>query len=107
MRNAELADLRGALVKLRGSLQSLRLADGDSLYVRRLMNDLDRFQLDMEVDVELEVELDVEDVTGAGMRLSAFHGSWGEREVVRISDGPYQHLPWQDADDEGIGGHRR
>ncbi|WP_327313037.1 hypothetical protein [Streptomyces sp. NBC_01235] len=95
MTNAELADLRGALVKLRGSLQSLRLADGDSPYVRRLMNDLDRFQLDME------------DVTGAGVRLSALHGSWCERDVVRINDGPYQHLPWQDADDEGIGGQRR
>ncbi|MFF4585746.1 hypothetical protein [Streptomyces sp. NPDC001388] len=95
MTNAELADLRGALVKLRGSLQSLRLTDGDSPYVRRLMNDLDRFQLDME------------DVTGAGVRLSALHGGRCERDVVRISDGPYQHLPWQDADDEGIGGHRR
>ncbi|MEU1518323.1 hypothetical protein ABZ490_40305 [Streptomyces sp. NPDC005811] len=105
MRNAELADLRGALVNLRGSLESLRRADGDSLYVRRLMNDLDRFQLDMEVDVDVDV--DVEDVAGVGMCLSALHGSWGEREVVRISDGPYQHLPWQDADDEGIGGHRR
>ncbi|KUN76463.1 hypothetical protein [Streptomyces griseoruber] len=95
MTNAELTDLRGALIKLRGSLESLRLADGDSPYVRRLMNDLDRFQLDME------------DVTGAGVRSSALYRSRRGREVVRISDGPYQHLPWQDADDEGIGGHRR
>ena len=95
MTNAELAELRGALVELRGSLESLRLADGDSPYVRRLMNDVDRFQLDME------------DVTGAGVVLPALHGRWCEREVVRISDGPYQHLPWQDADDEGIGGQRR
>lgn len=95
MTNAELADLRDALVKLRGSLESLRLANGDSPYVRRLMNDLDRFQLDME------------DVTGAGVRSSVLHGSRRGREVVRISDGPYGHLAWQDADDEGVGGHRR
>ncbi|KUO08226.1 hypothetical protein [Streptomyces sp. DSM 15324] len=95
MTNVELAHLRGALVELRCSLESLRLADGDSPYVRRLMNDLDRFQLDME------------DVSGAGVRTSALCGSRRGREVVRISDGPYHHVPWQDADDEGIGGHRR
>lgn len=95
MTNVELADLRDALVKLRGSLESLRLAYGDSPYVRRLMNDLDRFQLDME------------DVTGAGVRSSVRHGSRRGREVVPINDGPYAHLAWQDADDEGVGGHRR
>ncbi|WP_030946881.1 hypothetical protein [Streptomyces sp. NRRL S-646] len=95
MTNAELADLRDALIKLRGSLESLRLAKGDSPYVRRLMNDLDRFQLDME------------DVPGAGVHLSALHRSKSAREVVRIKDGPDAHLPWPDADDEGIGGHRR
>ncbi|GGS23840.1 hypothetical protein GCM10010269_73350 [Streptomyces humidus] len=95
MTNVGPADLRDALFRLRGSLESLRLAEGDSPYVRRLMNDLDRFQLDME------------DVTGAGVRSSALHGSGRGREVVRISDGPYRPLAWQDSDDEGIGGHRR
>ncbi|MBN0048518.1 hypothetical protein JS756_31360 [Streptomyces actuosus] len=95
--NAELADVRDALVRLRGSVESLRSADGDSCYVRRLMNDLERFQLDME------------DVAGTEPRVTAVRGSKATtaREVVPLHDGPYSHLSWPDADDEGIGGHRR
>ncbi|RDG31559.1 hypothetical protein [Streptomyces corynorhini] len=103
MTRAEFADVRGALLQLRGSLESLRIAEGDSPYVRRLMNDLDRFQLDME------------DVSGAGPgggspggpRSVVRQGVPGAREVVRIADGPEHHVPWHEADDEGIGGHRR
>ncbi|MER6129027.1 hypothetical protein ABT173_42010 [Streptomyces sp. NPDC001795] len=95
MMSAELADMRDALIKLRGSLESLRRAEGDSPYVRRLMNDLDRLQLDME------------DVSGARLPRAAMAGGTSAQKVVPVKDGPYHHLPWQDADDEGIGGHRR
>ncbi|MFD4576156.1 hypothetical protein ACFWNK_24015 [Streptomyces sp. NPDC058417] len=102
MTKTEFAEVRGALLRLRGSLESLRLAEGDSPYVRRLMNDLDRFQLDME------------DVSGGGPAGAAGgylravrHGVPVAREVVRISDGPEHPGTWPDADDEGIGGHRR
>ncbi|MGW2748805.1 hypothetical protein [Streptomyces sp. NPDC001450] len=101
MMNAELADMRDALVKLRSSVETLRLAEGDSPYVRRLTIDLDRFQLDME-DLS-------KPASGAGVRRTALlNGSTCARDqdLIRVDDGPYQHLPWQDADDEGIGGHR-
>ncbi|KUN79052.1 hypothetical protein AQJ66_29725 [Streptomyces bungoensis] len=95
MTSADLAEMRDALVTLRRSIESLRTADGESPYVRRLMNDLDRFQLDME------------DIRGTRFRVPAAHGAVGAREVIAVHDRPYHHQPWQDADDEGIGGHRR
>ncbi|KPI14702.1 hypothetical protein OK074_2246 [Actinobacteria bacterium OK074] len=95
MTSAELVDVRSALARLRAGLESLRQAEGDSPYVRRLVNDLDRFQLDME------------DMPRRRGRRAVPHARAGARNVVRIKDGPYHHVPWQDADDEGIGGHRR
>jgi hypothetical protein len=91
--SAKLAEVRSALARLHGSVESLRSADGDSPYIRRLMNDLDRFRVDME-----------------DLPVTAARKARGEaRELVPIPvhDSPLEHTPWPDADDEGIGGHRR
>ncbi|MGQ5633290.1 MULTISPECIES: hypothetical protein [unclassified Streptomyces] len=97
--SADLVEVRDALVRLRGSVESLRSAGGDSPYIRRLMNDLDRFQVDME------------DLPGAGLPVTAVRRVQGAaREMVPVPvvhDGRHPHAPWPDADDEGIGGHRR
>jgi hypothetical protein len=81
---------------LRQYVESLRVPDGDSVAVRRLMNDIDRLELDLR-DLRLPQD-------AAPPQPSPRKGG----EVIRVPDGavgdPGQ---WHGVDDEGIGGHRR
>jgi hypothetical protein len=118
---AELVEIRGALMKLRGALDALRLVQGDSPYVRRLANDLDRFQLDLEDDAESQGSLASMAASVATMTSMAVANIGRDaardpardcardaaRDVVRIKEASDHDVPWHDADDEGIGGHRR
>jgi hypothetical protein len=104
MMSAELVEIRKGLIKLRGSLNALRNGQGDSPYVRRLMNDLDRFELDME---DSESRKDLASVTGSVATLTQMAVANVARDAVRIQEGFDDNVAWHDADDEGIGGHRR
>ncbi|GHE42294.1 hypothetical protein [Streptomyces capitiformicae] len=114
---AELVEIRGALTKLRGALDALRLVQGDSPYVRRLANDLDRFQLDLEDDAESQGSLASMAASVATMTSMAVANIGRDaardvardaaRDVVLIKEASDHDAPWHDADDEGIGGHRR
>lgn len=95
MTSAELADMRGALTTLRNCLASLRLTGGESLHLLRLMNDVERLQVDLD---------DMAGSAKAGHMAQSPLGSFARDDVVYIADG---HMTWHDTDDEGIGGHRR
>ncbi|MEU1483955.1 hypothetical protein [Streptomyces sp. NPDC005752] len=81
---------------LRRYVESLQVSAGDSVAVRRLMNDIDRLELDLG-DLSLPQDAVLPQSTvGSGA------------EVIRVPDAavgdPGQ---WHGVDDEGIGGHRR
>ncbi|EGX61530.1 hypothetical protein SZN_02302 [Streptomyces zinciresistens K42] len=103
--SAELVEIRKAFMELSDSLKALRNVQGDSPYVRRLMNDLDRFQLDMEENPESRDQL--ASMTASVATLTQMAVANVARDVVRIQEGSDHNVAWRDADDEGIGGHRR
>ena len=97
MTSAEFAEVQLAIGRLRECVESLRAAEGDSLWIRRLLNDVDRLELDGE-DAVLRV----------GSNLSASVATPGSAlEAAFVPDDPYDRVLWQGADDEGIGGYRR
>ncbi|WP_447041089.1 hypothetical protein [Streptomyces sp. DSM 118878] len=102
--SAEIVEIRKALMKLRGSLNALRNGQGDSPYVRRLMNDVDRFELDLE---DPESRNAFASVTGSVATLTQMTVANVARDAVRIREGSDDTVVWHDADDEGIGGYRR
>ncbi len=91
-------------MKLRDSLHELRNGQGDSPYVRRLMNDLDRFELNME-DLKSRDQLASMNASVATLTQMAVENV--ARDVVRVQESFDHNVSWHDADDEGIGGHRR
>ncbi|MCI3934726.1 hypothetical protein [Streptomyces sp. AN091965] len=102
--SAELVEIRKSLMELRGSLNALRNGQGDSPYVRRLMNDLDRFELNME-DPESRDQL--ASMTASVATLTQMTVANVAHDVVRVQESFDHSVAWHDADDEGIGGHRR
>ncbi|MER7055099.1 MULTISPECIES: hypothetical protein [unclassified Streptomyces] len=91
MTNAQLTEMRHALNTLRICLNSLRTNDGTTPHLLRLVNDIDRLQVDLD------------DMAGPG-RPEPDPTRFASDDVVYIADG---HVIWHEADDEGIGGHRR
>lgn len=89
MPDTELAALQRAIGDLRQSLTQLRLRYGDTTAVRRIANDVDRLDIDA-------AELSALPIPRAA----------GEREMVVVSDTPYDPDLWRGADDEGVGGYR-
>lgn len=87
----EFAELHEAIGGLRRRVASLASQYGDSPTMRRIVNDIDR--LDIDVD---ELEL----TRGATPRRHS-------QEKIAIPDTEYGRDFWQDVDDEGVGGHSR
>jgi hypothetical protein len=87
----EFAELHEAIGGLRRRVTSLASQYGDSPTMRRIVNDIDR--LDIDID---ELEL----TRGVSPRQHA-------AEKIAIPDTEYGRDFWQDVDDEGVGGHSR
>jgi hypothetical protein len=92
MTTKEIAELQRAIGQLRHSVAALRPTYGDAPAVRRLVNDIERLDIDAAELAE----------PTAPVQPTA-----REREVVMVSDTPYDPTLWRDADDEGVGGYHR
>ena len=87
----EFAELHELIGGLRRRVTSLASHYGDSPTMRRIVNDIDRLDIDIE---ELELTRGV-----SPQRRTA--------EKIAIPDTDYGRDFWQDVDDEGVGGHSR
>lgn len=87
----EFAELHELIGGLRRCVTSLASQYGDSPAVRRIVNDIDRLDIDAE---EMELTRGV-----IRQRQSA--------EKIAIPDTQYDSDFWRDVDDEGVGGHSR
>ena len=83
-------ELQRLIADLRGSVTSLAATYGDCRATRRILNGIDRLEIDIE-------ELD----PARGGRPTA------PRQMIQIPDTEYDHHFWRDVDHEGIGGSRR
>ncbi|ACZ31230.1 hypothetical protein Xcel_2212 [Xylanimonas cellulosilytica DSM 15894] len=83
----EFAALRRSIDQLRQSVAGVRDAFGDAPEVRRLLNDLERLEID------------------AGELATATPRPAHVPDVVVVPDTPLDPSLWSDADDEGIGGY--
>jgi hypothetical protein len=95
MSKVETTDLERAIGQLRQCVGSLRSRYGDSAGVRRLVNDLER------------LDIDAADLAGRANRPTPpkpRQGDSGKPEVVVVPDTPYDPALWHGADDEGVGG---
>jgi hypothetical protein len=90
--NTEITEVQRIISVLRRKVASLRFRFGDVPDVRRLLNDLERLDIDV---AELQ------------SNRSRTRGSHQLAEVVVIPDTPYSADFWHGADDEGVGGYRR
>jgi hypothetical protein len=87
----EFAELHELIGGLRRCVASLASQYGDSPATRRILNDIDRLDIDAE---ELELTRGV-----SRQRHQA--------EKIAIPDTQYDSDFWRDVDDEGVGGHSR
>jgi|SRR6187399_228567 len=92
---AELAELRRTRGRLRRCVGELRSRYGDASAVRRLVDDVERLDIDAS---DLEAPIPNQHKPPAPIDRS---------EIVKIPDAPYDPSLWQGADDEGIGGYHR
>jgi hypothetical protein len=86
----EFSTLRRSIEQLRDSVAEVRSAFGDGPEVRRLVNDLERLEIDAG-------ELASRHATGQVRPDHAAH--------VVVPDTPLDETMWGDADDEGVGGY--
>ncbi|WP_197322071.1 hypothetical protein [Saccharomonospora sp. NB11] len=93
MSSAEMTELRRAIGQLRQCVGALRSRYGESPAVRRIVNDVDR------------LDIDAEDLAKLPPVPTQSTGS--PPEVVKIPDTPYDPALWKGADDEGVGGYQR
>jgi hypothetical protein len=92
MSTTELAELRRTIGQLRQCVGALRSRYGDASVVRRLVNDVERLDIDAG-DFDAPVPAQPKPIDRS--------------DVVKIPDGPYDPSLWQGADDEGVGGYQR
>ncbi|MDR7385658.1 hypothetical protein [Promicromonospora iranensis] len=92
MANTEFVTLRRSIEQLRQSVSGVRSAFGDAPEVRRLMNDLERLEIDA---AELASAEPLRQLTTPG-RVP---------EHVVVPDTPLDEAMFSDADDEGLGGY--
>ncbi|MEU4361087.1 hypothetical protein [Promicromonospora sp. NPDC023987] len=90
MTTTEFAMLRRSIEQLRQSVSGVRIAFGDGPEVRRLMNDLERLEIDA---TELA---SAEPLRPTNSRVP---------EHVVVPDTPLDEAMFSDADDEGLGGY--
>ncbi|MDV6014504.1 hypothetical protein [Haloechinothrix sp. LS1_15] len=93
MTQGEIAEFRRTLGELRQCVGALRSRYGDAPAVKRLVNDVERLDIDVEEFVEAEPDR-------ARPRVPT-----ARSEIVVVPDTPYDSSLWEDADDEGVGGY--
>lgn len=86
----DIDQLQRLIADLRGCVTSLAATNGDCRATRRILNGIDRLEIDIE---ELELAGDV--------------GPTVPRQMIQIPDTEYDHDFWRDVDHEGIGGQTR
>lgn len=86
----ELAELRRLVVRLRTRVGSLRSDGADTPAARRVVNSVERLEIDL-----------------AEFARSVRPAEVEPNAVVVVPDTPYDPAFWSGADDEGVGGHRR
>lgn len=92
MTTTEFATLRRSIEQLRQSVSGVRSAFGDAPEVRRLVNDLERLEIDA---AELASREPLPRMTVTGQLP----------EHVIVPDTPLDETMFSDADDEGLGGY--
>ena len=92
MSSAEMTELRRAIGRLRQCVGALRSRYGESPAVRRIVNDVDRLDIDV---------ADLAHLPPVPTQAS------GPPDVVKIPDTPYDPAFWKGANDEGVGGYQR
>ncbi|SFQ33895.1 hypothetical protein SAMN05421810_106190 [Amycolatopsis arida] len=94
MTATEITELRRTIGQLRQCVGALRARYGEAPAVRRLVNDVERLDIDAgELDETPPVPAQPKPVDRAN--------------VVVVPDTPYDPALWRDADDEGVGGYQR
>ncbi|MBK1786166.1 hypothetical protein [Prauserella cavernicola] len=91
MSTTELTELRRTIGQLRQCVGALRARYGEAPAVRRLVNDVERLDIDA-------IDLD---------QMAPVPAQAGPVDVVPVPDTPYDPALWEGADDEGVGGHQR
>ncbi|GAA1857405.1 hypothetical protein [Myceligenerans crystallogenes] len=89
MATAEYETLCRSIEQLRGSVAAVRATFGDGPEVRRLVNDLER------------LDIDAAELAGARPRAREAAG----RDTIYVPDSREDLTAWTDADDEGLGGY--
>ena len=92
MTSTEFATLRRSIEQLRASVAEVRTAFGDAPEVRRLVNDLER------------LEIDAGELASAQPVRPATTPSYVQDHVI-VPDTPHDQTMFSDADDEGLGGY--
>ncbi len=92
MPNSEITEVQRIVSVLRRKVASLRFHFGDVPDVRRLLNDVERLDID---------------ITELHGNTSRPRRTQNLVDVVMIPDAPYNPELWHGADDEGVGGYRR
>lgn len=92
MTTTEIAELRRNIGQLRQCVGTLRNRYGDAPAVRRLINDLERLNIDAD---------EFEGTQPVPVQQSKVDRS----DVVVVPDTPYDESLWAGADDEGVGGY--
>ncbi|MBO0610394.1 hypothetical protein [Myceligenerans salitolerans] len=90
MTTSEYATLRRSIEQLRRSVAEVRDTFGDGPQVRRLVNDLER------------LEIDASDLAAA---RPARPSATGPQETIYVPDTPEDSTMWSDVDEEGLGGY--
>ncbi|WP_026421504.1 hypothetical protein [Actinokineospora inagensis] len=93
MSSTEISELQRTIGQLRQCVGALRARYGDVPAVRRLVNDIER------------IDIDAADLTGSSSAPVPRRAE--EVDVVVVPDTPYDPALWHGADDEGVGGYQR
>jgi hypothetical protein len=99
MTTTEIAELRRSIGQLRQCLGTLRSRYGDAPAVRRLVNDVERLDIDAD-------ELEGAPPAPAREVPAQQTGGSSPSGMIPIDDTPYDESLWEGADDEGVGGYR-
>ncbi|MBM7776382.1 hypothetical protein JOD54_006586 [Actinokineospora baliensis] len=93
MSSTEISELQRTIGQLRQCVGALRARYGDVPAVRRLVNDIER------------IDIDAADFTTTP--TAPIPRRPEPADVVVVPDTPYDPALWHGADDEGVGGHQR
>ncbi|MFF5988643.1 hypothetical protein [Prauserella flavalba] len=91
MSTTEMSELRRTIGQLRQCVGALRARYGEAPAVRRLVNDVERLDIDA-------IDLD---------QMAPVPSQARPVDVVPVPDTPYDPALWEGADDEGVGGYQR